>query len=74
MWIKSSIVPVLVGLAHFVAGQNINPDNYLEVGQDYVNFLEKAIPSPFHAVQEAARRLSAQGFKRLSEKTTWDKE
>src|SRR5258708_3364756 len=41
-----------------------------EAARDLCGFLDRS-PTPFHAAQEAAARLSAAGFRELSERDAW---
>jgi aspartyl aminopeptidase len=47
------------------------PDTDLSLGDDLRGFLD-ASPSPFHAVAELARRLTAAGFTELAETDRWE--
>ena len=42
-----------------------------EIAQGLLDYVD-ASPSPFHACEEAARRLDAAGFRRLREPEAWE--
>jgi aspartyl aminopeptidase len=48
----------------------MTPAERAAAADDLLRFID-ASPTPFHAVREAARRLEAQGYRRLDEREAW---
>ncbi len=60
--------PAPLGYTSPVSDDRLKPED--EVARDLLRFID-ASPTPYHCVDEAARRLQAAGFTRLSEQDEW---